>query len=368
MAKSDKKDALRDLFFKVQEPNRMRRKRVLAVWGFILFHLLLFVFLLIFLGVVFLYVVGYIGLTVAETPKFCTICHNMKRDYNSYANSGHAGIKCGECHNEPGLKGFIKGEIIAPVKESYLYLSGNYGKKPMSPEMDDGSCLRPECHKVKRLEEKTFVKRGIAFGHKVHMGIDQGGRELQCAACHAYSPVTHMETDVKLCGVCHFNAQAKVEANPSCRECHVGVITFTEKQAFMHAKMKGAKKDCSACHRVFREKVPVKRTTCVVCHGTEFKELAFTAAQIHGLHPHGACFDCHEAFPHTITKVAEKPAESCKACHSDYMDKDIVLFGGIDFSHGPHIENEMECSRCHKLKEHGELTFGNKKFCDECHE
>jgi len=49
------------------------------------------------------YALGYIGLEIAEQPEFCTVCHNMKPAYKTYAESSHAGIPCVECHNEPGI-------------------------------------------------------------------------------------------------------------------------------------------------------------------------------------------------------------------------------------------------------------------------
>ena len=53
--------------------------------------------------------------------RFCRSCHVMETYYDSWANSTHKDVSCGECHNSPGFSGFVKGKEYPTIKMDNIH-------------------------------------------------------------------------------------------------------------------------------------------------------------------------------------------------------------------------------------------------------
>lgn len=356
-------------------PPMSKKKRLAIIWGFILGHLFLAVFVLLLIVVVGAYALAGLGLAVAESPSFCTLCHNMQETYNSYLNSGHEGVKCGECHNEPGLRGFIKGEIIAPFKESYLYVTKNYKEHtgcPIVTHVKDESCLREECHKTKRLEEEVFYKKGIAFSHKGHLHWEkheEKGIHVRCATCHATDIVRHMKVDPDQCFLCHFVEGSGIHLPQDCAACHWSVeilpaISYTHKNR--------GEKRCIDCHLIGESKPVVEKECCLKCHGAKsgYEGLEAESKVLHENHHYVRCRECHTGLRHKVVNIHSEEA-SCGDCHitqaAMVQGKDMG-FGLGEMQSETFTDNHDECILCHKGFGEEYTREEMQEGCSECHE
>ncbi len=327
-----------------------------------------------------IYGLGYVGIDVAEQPEFCTMCHEvMIKPYESYAASTHKGIHCGACHNDPGIKGFVKGEVIAPMKEGWLQAAGEYHLEdghllPGAVPINNESCLASECHKEKRLREEEFHYKGFVFRHDKHIDLKHGGQVLTCDACHAYDKQVHMKVDNNTCGLCHFSAKMAIK-EPTCDACHaLRTKLKDEAKELMHAQAADFEKQpCNDCHTALKSPLILHEEACGErCHkrhGRDVKlsEFAGGTEEVHKTHVHAACMTCHERAHHKIdhTKFTtarmvtfgrpfthEKHDQDCHVCHAR-IEKRFAL----------KLKDKYDCSACHHAPERME-----DKSCDDCHE
>jgi ribosomal protein L40E len=103
-------------------------------------------------------------------------------------------------------------------------------------EVSDKSCLRKECHEVKRLERESFFRKGVVFNHKIHL------EELKCTSCHDTDPKVHMALNTKICFDCHSVREEEVE---TCRACHT---TLKETEELSHLDFLQEGLLCVDCH------------------------------------------------------------------------------------------------------------------------
>ena len=239
---------------------------------------------------------AHLALSVTENPKFCAVmCHNMRPVYDSWAASTHEGIRCAECHNEPGIKGFLAGAVVAPVKESIqYYITHDYGEKPMVVEMSGRSCFRHECHKFERVEEETALYRGTFFRHGAHIKQSHSGR-LNCTSCHTRDEEVHMAVPSDLCFLCHLNSEAEHQAPADCRACHTVVLPTEDMD---HAEAFAGEMACEDCHEIPAGTSEVSPERCGVCHREDRMEGSIEdVALLHRAHVEESsvrCFECHK--------------------------------------------------------------------------
>lgn len=355
------------MFLFDRKPSIFKRHRALFIWGIIIVFVVLVVLVVIFAILPFLLVAGYAGFHVTESPEFCGhVCHNMKPFYESYEHSTHAGILCAECHNEPGFVGFVKGTIVGAIKESYLYISGNYDKEPINCDLSGKSCLREECHKIERLDAKEFIFEEIPFSHFVHkqeMGINI---KLKCTSCHAYDSLVHMRVDIATCYLCHTTDIVSKEEPERCLDCHSKDIN--EITGYDHSGALKSKIPCSNCHQTEHEKVEIEQERCDLCHHLEEeKKEEFTPSQLHKIHTFDhtvECAMCHSDITHSYETAF---SGNCLDCHKEVKSMKSARFRGRYFPHLRHI-NIASCSSCHSKKKetHGNLIIGEAS-CRSCH-
>jgi len=356
------------MFLFDRKPNVFKRHRALFIWGIIILFVILIVIIVLLAILPFILVAGYAGFTMAETPEFCGyVCHNMKPYYESYENSTHKGIKCAECHNEPGFIGFFKGTVIGAMNESYLYISGNYDKEPIVCDMSGRSCTREECHKTERLYKKESIFQGITFRHDVHSEII-GNIKLKCSSCHSTDSLVHMKINVKTCLLCHTSDIISREEPLRCLDCHS--TTISDIKAYNHTSVLQNKTSCSNCHKSAHLKQLVEQERCDLCHREKpVKKETYTEEELHKIHTfeHTVdCIMCHNEVTHTF-----KPAFSanCLDCHKEIKTLRTTKFKNRSFPHLLHTSrNIASCETCHSKKKetHGKLLI-SEASCRKCH-
>jgi hypothetical protein len=290
------------------------RHRVLFIWAGIVVEVLL----LAALAVLAIVVLGAIYYRVTEDPKFCgSLCHNMSASYESYKASEHSGVRCAECHSEPGAKGVLKAVTVDAAREIYIYMEGEdfYDMGKLHPEIHDESCLRHECHRIERLvEQKTVFMDDNVFSHSMHLSpvlaeAHSGGPAaaetagsslvLNCISCHSQSKERHMAVDQQVCFLCHF-ADSSSENMQECSSCHAILALKHEHEPYKeYMEIEEDFPSCNECHGIETEEIKVSSEKCDACHDTK-KEL-LDSASAHKLHvePQKArCMECHEPIEH----------------------------------------------------------------------
>lgn len=349
-----------------RKPSVFKRHRALFIWGIIIIFVILLVLIVVFAILPFILVVGYAGIQMSESPAFCgNVCHNMKPFYESYENSAHRGIRCGECHNEPGFIGSAKAHIVGAINESVLYFSGDYGKEPIVCDISNRSCLREECHKIERLEEKLFLYEGIHFSHKIHSGEFENGITLKCVSCHATDSIVHMSLDLSTCYLCHTNGVVEAEEPQKCLACHGRSIDRIE--SYDHASILKNKTACSTCHQR-HETAIVSQERCNLCHvEKKIEKEEFSSEKLHKIHTFDHAVEC--ALCHSDITHEYKAAFSgnCLDCHEKIKTQKTVTFLSRSFPHLKHA-NATQCTNCHSSKKetHGTLMIGSES-CNSCH-
>ena len=157
------------------------------------------------IGIVVLFLViaggvggGYLIHLSNTSPQFCSTCHIMDFNVNSYLTSNdmdnvhyQAGVECKECHDYP-----VKAEVTSGIK----FLVGDYTVdkegKLLPVSYDNTMCFK--CHiSYEHLGISTdFLYRNP---HKNHNG------ELACKTCH----VSHGD-QIDYCSQCHDNGDQRM--------------------------------------------------------------------------------------------------------------------------------------------------------------
>jgi hypothetical protein len=160
---------------------------------------------------IFLVIVGGAGggylLHLSNTsPEFCSTCHVMDKNVNSYLTSNHldnvhyqAGVQCKGCHDY---------SVSAEVASGVNFLMGNYRVDPngdlLKVEYDDQMCL--DCH----ISDAFLAKATDYLFRNPHNNHNE---DLQCRSCH----MSH-EAQIDFCSGCHTNGgQRMIEDEPTDR-------------------------------------------------------------------------------------------------------------------------------------------------------
>lgn len=356
--------------------------RLLWIWGAIVAQgglLLIAGLLLVMVAVLVLVIGGYIGFHIVESPGFCgTMCHSyMKYSYESWEKSDHHGVNCGECHYEPGLKGFYEGGVKGAVREMWIYyVTGDYEEPYHSTKIlpiTGESCKR--CHTEEGLETKETLFKTVAFSHDHHLSDreleDRTGLRVKCTVCHANDEKVHMKEDTSLCLLCHMGDSERLAL--SCLDCHTSPPEVVyEGMRYNHPDWNESSR-CTVCHQEMgRGKAEVVRESCVFCHDDQFLEDHFPrsvtdARDTHRMHvgeDKARCLECHEGIRHQT----ERPFElKCELCHLNEkrMYEGINVFGTRVSPSTMVTEAEMSCGDCH-LKENKYRP--QESGCRDCHE
>jgi nitrate/TMAO reductase-like tetraheme cytochrome c subunit len=268
---------------------------------------------------------------ITRQPFFCRSCHLERDIYKAWKASPHKEVSCLDCHQTPGVIGFLVYQVKMTKRISSSLLSSY--KKPLISNIDNSSCLR--CHQT--ISKKTAVGNAIRVRHKDF--LDEGQK---CTDCHG--------------GVGHEKTLRKqnVPSMDKCTRCH---------------DQKTASAKCNLCHL---EKV--KRNTrhsgsWGITHGKDW-------AKTHGMgnlticiicHPKKDCSKCHLAMPHDPNWAYRHSKQAlkrdclschvrsfCDECHGIEMPhpssflpnhRKVSNKRGKDFCYRCHVKDD--CQQCH---------------------
>jgi hypothetical protein len=309
--------------------------------------------------------------TYWSSPGFCHSCHIMAPYCASWAASKHAGVRCVDCHFEPGLENELHGKWVA-VKQLASAVTGAYSSMPYA-EVADASCLRSGCHTRTELATPvTFSDRQIRFDHASHLGALQRGIVLACTSCHNQHTLdVHMEIDRSTCFLCHFEGagqtaragQAAREMG-DCETCHgppTGTIEVAG-QTFDHEQVAARGMRCLQCHaEMVSGSGHVDRGRCLSCHNQpeqlakvgDVGLLHLQHVTVRKLH----CYQCHGMIEHAMPEHrVHGPGTSaeCGQCHADGSHSEPArLYAGVGAKLSPARPDAMhrlgvDCAGCHE--------------------
>lgn len=255
---------------------------------------------------------------VSRRPAYCRSCHEMGRDYRSWGQSNHRGFECPNCHQEPGIFGYVNFKtrelnmVLARATKQY--------PRPISADVANASCL--QCHGTDIMRPMTIS--GLRVRHSDM--VEAGYKCVQChnTAGHGAAVLNARQPSMDQCSTCHDGQKVF----STCSRCHVVDI----------GREVGTPSDYPAAH------LP-PLTTCRGCHAIE------KCNRCHGLelpHPPGWLSSLRHAMPAGFERK-----ELCAACHSE-------VFCGqchTDFlGHGPQWKSQ-----------HGAAGPYNQQGCLGCH-
>lgn len=320
-----------------------------------------------------LLLLSYLALEYTAKPRFCVTCHYMKPFYEAWKTSGHNKVPCIDCHYPPGLKSALQRKFQASV-QVVKYVTRQYGTKPWT-EIDDSSCLRPECHSKRLLKGKVDFG-GVTFDHGPHLTSFRRVTRLRCTSCHAQIVQgTHMTVTQGSCFLCHFKNTAEEPGMSRCTLCHQPaqlVARGNETRGkgspnrsqhgpsvtrFDHAMVLDRGVECTECHSdVVQGKGAVPRDRCLVCH-SEPAHLAHyhNTEFMHRNHvtDHKVdCMRCHVEIEHRLPEMGTTGALDCQSCHIRTHARETDFYAGRGSSEGaqvssPMFDTRVPCRGCH---------------------
>lgn len=294
---------------------------------------LLYIFLA--LGV-YLFIFAYLIPHTSVGNSICGSCHETSAVYQSWSSSSHYRTNCTDCHNEPGLGGFIynQARALKSLKVKFLGQERNFRLS-----VTNDACLN--CHD--RIIYDLVVKRGVKMSHKE---VIKSGW---------------------LCSQCHGSTAHKLPASKSriswasedkCWSCHLKRPTLRR---------------CQVCHLKVSKKMPTSiRKFGSLAHLTDWDEAhgAASSRVCANCHQGNFCQKCHGvSLPHTSAwprqhgKVSGNYGELCFRCHKQEFCQDCHRLPmphpkpywprhGLEAK----LNQESTCYRCHQ-----------EFMCTNCH-
>jgi len=339
-------------------------------------------------GGVFALAVGgsstFLAVEQSSQPEFCNTCHIMEPYYESWERSAHSGIKCIECHFEPGTLGTVRGKFQA-LSQLAKYVTRTAGTRPWA-EVSDMSCVRSGCHSMGSLQGPLDFD-GVAFDHTPHL-LETRGKRLRCVTCHTQVLVDqHFAVEPTICSTCHFmpGADGRVpERTSDCMVCHRAPTEPIEVagRPFEHAGYVARGVDCRDCHAdVVQGTGTVYPQRCRSCHGQpELLAQIGDSDLLHRAHVSERkveCFECHVEIHHGQGESgpAHPGAESvCSGCHAETHQAALQLAAGLGGTQAGAPsrmrETHVACRACHSGRSGdsgGLLAAAGEVDCLHCH-
>lgn len=289
-----------------------------------------------------------LGAQYLARPDVCARCHPDQR--SSALGSSHAGVGCVGCHRQPGVLGFLQGQI--DYSRWLLVAASERGTRSaesrvLQAPVANRSCMR--CHgaiasevlagDVLRVRHEDFLVRPCVechntAGHGDAVRIPARAAMNVCLSCHDARQVSAE------CGLCHVGDVARAAQRSSPRAAPIKVAAPTGT-------------DCRGCHDT---------EACNECHGTEMPHPpdwmpgharpAFEDPEM--------CWRCHPGGD--LRTAGPHPYAMCNRCHRfpgpHGPTQEWVARHGAAAAKAPGVFGRTRCSLCHT----------NERFCDLCHE
>ncbi|WP_413307116.1 NapC/NirT family cytochrome c [Bacillus sp. 1P10SD] len=317
------------------------------------------------LAVVLLVLAGYGTVEATSSSTFCSSCHNMKPEFNTWKASSHSQVGCKECHIQDGVVSYAKAKLNG-LSEVYKLATDTYAAPiHMAKEIPNESCEK--CHNMKT----TIVTASgdLIIPHNKHLKDD-----IKCVQCH--SGVAHGK-------VADRNATFKTDYakwNSTLGKQMMSDLSFTQPTM----------DECIQCHKTRNVS-----TDCETCHSTGMKPESHNDPNfLKGNHGKLAekdikeCNSCHQYMSENPIKdfqektasqelINKSSAESaltaatyakkntfCQECHSKKPTSHNSKFFA---THGTTANKNLDtCKACHDTSKAG-LSSKNKVICSSCH-
>lgn len=267
----------------------------------------------------------------ASQPTLCARCHATENSHAEWQKSTHRDVGCLSCHYEPGVFGYIIGNITGV---EHLLAHFFKGDKLSGSTVSNSSCL--QCHRD--IFDRTVEdEREIRVRHK---DLVTGG--FTCVGCHP--------------NVAHKAKTGKTFAMNSCTSCH-------------NSKMASAK--CNTCHQQDIAYKPGRTLT----DWPKVKDIGITCTGCHNTDTTQRCVNCHGlSLPHTAEFKKHHPMQAealnglCYKCHWEKMTENRMC--------GCHSEGEIHGLPDKWYYEHRTVAKNNGagcnchglNFCGRCHD
>ena len=338
-------------------------------------------------GLAILVPTSFVAVEQSSQPSFCNSCHIMEPYYESWQHSAHAGVKCTECHFEPGTMGTVRGKFQA-ITQLAKYVTRTQGTRPWA-DVSDASCLRSGCHSPRSLEGPVAFGR-VSFDHGPHL-LEARGQRLRCVTCHSQVLVDqHFAVEKSVCFACHFHPDddgSLPERTSACGKCHgppAGAIEVAGR-AFDHGPYLRRGVDCRSCHAgVVEGAGEVHEQRCRSCHGqAELLAQSGDAELMHRAHVTDKkveCFECHVEIQHgreVATATHPSGDQACGACHdAPHSAAQLVYAGtgapGVAERPSRMHQTHVACAACHtgrsgRATGSAALASAGEVDCQHCH-
>jgi len=284
----------------------------------------------------------FASVVITSRNEFCTNCHEMRPDTESFEKSVHSEMSCYGCHGGQGVVGFVVHKVEV-MKEPFLHLTNSFekpinGSSKISEEMEQTVCER--CHDLS--QRKVTPRKDLIIDHGKHKK-----KGIACTICH--NRVAH--PDIK-----SYESEVKIKPLPK----NLKIVAGFEKEQFYPNRTK--MRYCMKCHTgESGEKKGPKE--CKVCHPEQY----IKPPKNHQI----AGFVHSASTQNSLAQVELKqPPDTTKALHSEMasFDKEYCL--------SCHEETKF-CFNCHQTKmphdkkkwkkEHGAIGKANPEKCYPCH-
>jgi len=321
---------------KMEQPAPKRRR----------YNLFKILTLSLFFVVIFI-IAGSVTVESTSSSKFCSSCHEMQPEYQTWQESSHSDIECKECHIGSGVTSYAKAKVNG-IKQVYLHTTNNYSAPIQMPkDIPNSTCEK--CHDMKN---RSVTPEGdIIIPHDKHLAKD-----IKCTQCH--SGVVH--GDISDRNVTFKSDYSKWDSSLA---KSMMTVKFTQPQM----------ETCITCH-----KDRDVSTACKTCHSTNMEPKSHTT-ETFKTQDHG--------------KLAEKDVQACNKCHQYMSDDEIkdvtettasqqfLTTGSTkqkSISAQDYAKENSFCKKCHTgtrpashdanfVNEHGVSAKSDKQKCLACH-
>ncbi len=281
----------------------------------------------------------------------CSYCHASRQESKSLEKTRHKNLSCLDCHQEPGVSGFLLQKIdYARWAVTSLF---DKNKKPGKVEVSNATCLK--CHGAVATE--TLGSYGIKVRHKDF--LDAGSKCGDCHGATAHPKVAGEERNPSMdrCMTCHNGKTASAK----CGECHMNDIGSSIRMAQREVVKTGTiSVSWNFCYRCHEEQ------KCTSCHGVTMPHPPNWVSEVAHAKPAfekpDVCWRCHD-LPQTPLRPTQSAFMKSCGCHGtmgfhgdwpwDYWRKN---HGPIAIGAKPGDGENENCYQCHSAK-----------LCDFCH-
>lgn len=348
--------------------------------------------------IAFIAVFSYVNLQamhMTSEPGFCEMCHpgtgtGALSEVHTWRQNIHAeaGVKCLDCHGEPGIFGYKKAKI-GGLYDTYveIFHSEEYKLEILNKAIDDpqyAANLVPSttclfCH-TDSVNQKIRSERLMSIGHKFRLLDTVENPEFRQERGMRDIFTDELKSDIDP------NHQRHINAGLTCMDCHHRMVHGGEYRAAVDLNR------CSECHREqageismseivmgegdsavsFRHDTHGAMFSCDQCHTDLFPMKAGVSEISFDDHTSSNyCYSCHNG---------RMASYDCNSCHGQApMPQEPITytmegFAPVDFNHSFH-GMAFNCDTCHNepwtMEAHATPMNMNQmyqgQFCGSCH-